>query len=67
MLYDKVDNYECTTTHKLKDIKDQIDVVLSSLDKDSHHLVNNYTTWYEEDNKRKKHLATLLHQKIPFQ
>ena len=53
MLYDKVDNYECTTTHKLKDIKDQIDAVLSSLDKDSHPLVNNYTTWYEEDNKEK--------------
>jgi len=53
MLYDKVDNYECTTTHKLKDIKDQIDIVLSSLDKDSHPLVNNYTTWYEENNKEK--------------
>ena len=53
MLYDKVDNYECTTTHKLKDIKDQIDAVLSSLDKDSHPLVNNYTTWYEENNKEK--------------
>lgn len=53
MLYDRVDNYECATTHKLKDIKDQIDIVLSALDKDSHPLVNNYNNWYEENNKEK--------------
>ena len=66
MLYDKVDNCECVTTHKLKDIKDQIDVVLSSLDKDSHPLVNNYTTWYEEDNKEKNICYTVaLRNSIP--
>lgn len=67
MLYDKIDDYECTTTHRLKDLSDQIDVVLSSLKNDSHPLANNYSDWYRDDNKEKNICYSVVSKKsIPI-